>query len=406
VLRGFRVLFYFNSRSATKANGRLLIDGPQIEDLSRERDGQCVTRISPGTTEAEVRDESNSTHGMTLDAFLVSRKVAPLDARPLTLRWHGSTVSDNVEEMKKWATAFEGVSVDSQLTKAGTVPAASEQRAGEPQPAAAVQKRVVGDPPRGLCWKQKMNIGLTWPERYIALEVPAGKPHMGLYVYAKEGDSEPRVSSIETLVGCEITKGTETWMIGGDKAKLTLSADHVPEKAASFCFETEVQRDEFASACLNLSEGRPWHLSAAQEAQDKADAEAAEQQRIQDEIDRRVAEATQAAEAEAKAKAEKAEADAAETIRAAKEAAVAEERERAAKAAQEKKLRMEEAAKAIKGAKEPAPAPTLEPEAGWQPQPVVSAPPSWAGSHLPPRWLHRMGSSCRWRACHRPTSTR
>jgi hypothetical protein len=459
VSRGFRVLYYFDSRTATKAKGRIRIDTPLIEDLTRERNGQCVMRISPETAALAATQKGV----MTLDSFLESKKQSPLDARPLTLRWHSSVASDNFEQMEKWSEAFgghraeeqqddvaplgeqgttTGTSVDAakadvmtseqqhlakqfkagmsdQEMQVGTrvrveghglgvyesfaknviggnshmvrfgadvaslelpklrwvvlgdsddgaaseiewsktsvqslpATATTDDAAASPPPGGDAQKPAepvvqapVGrSPPRGQCRKRKQNMGFTWPERYIQLSQPEGKPLMGLYVFANEGDSAPRGSSIEKLHGVEVSKGIENWKLQGDKFKLTLSADFLPEKSADFCFETESLRDEFYEACVNLAAGRPWYLSALQETQARAEAEERERQRVQEEIDRKVAEATMAAEA-------KAEADRAEAIRVAREHAVEEERERAAKEAQEKKIRQAKAAMAQKEA--------------------------------------------------------
>ena len=453
VARGFRVLYYFDSASATKANGRIRIDQPDIEDLTKEREGQCVLKISPSIGTSE---QGTETRGMTLESFLESRKQPSLDARPLTLRWLSSVQSDDFEQMEKWSVAFGGRRIDHQVELAsdteGTskvhtdgsfaevMTSAQQQRvnqfeagmsdqemqvgtrirveghgigeyerfqknlfgsnshfirfgqsvlmlelpqlqwavlddtedgseldrvwaekkepsaratdlggavavsqlASEPEQApepgleqaqqeqatAAAESAASRLPPRGLCWKRKQNIGFTWPERFIALSQPVGKTHMGLYVFAKEGDDTPRGSSIEKLLGIEVTKGIESWskLQGGDKFKLTLSADFLPEKSADFCFEEEGRRDEFFDACVNLAAGRPWYLSAAQEAKARAEEEERAKQKLEEEINRRVA------------------AEAAEAIRVATEKAVAEERERAAKEAQEKKIRQAKAA--------------------------------------------------------------
>ena len=464
VARGFRVLYYFDSASATKAKGRVRIDQPDIEDLTKEREGQCVLKISPNS---ETSEQATEARGMTLESFLESRKQPSLDARPLTLRWLSSVQSDDFEQMEKWSAALGGRRADNHVELASDTEGASKAHADgvlaevmtsaqqqrvnqfeagvsdqemqvgtrirveghgigvyerfeknmfgsnshfirfgqsvltlelpqlrwavldetedgselerewaetkepsalandsaaasatasqlasepEPEPQAGLEQaqqqqerqeqtsaeaESAGSqrlPPCGLCWKRKQNIGFTWPERFIALSQPVGKAHMGLYVFAKEGDDEPRGSSIEKLLDVEVTKGIESWskLQGGDKFKLTLSADFLPEKSACFCFEEEGRRDEFFDACANLAAGRPWYLSAAQAAKAKAEEEERAKQKLEEEINRRVA------------------AEAAEAIRVATEKAVEEERQRAAKEAQEKKIRQAQAAMARK----------------------------------------------------------
>lgn len=410
VTRGFRVLYYFDSRSASKAKGRIRIDRPGIEDLAKEREGECVIRISPGR---DAGEQAERLQDITLESFLESRKLAPLDARPLTLRWLSSDREHDFEQMERWSAAFGGrwaepvestpmnalrhtsksradacktevmtsarqqrmyqyeagmsdqeipagtriyvegygvgvyerfeksvfggnshfvrfrqdvtalelpklrwaildenedgselelqwreTTAPSGLTTDPTELSAStgsemdmaphlevesglkkeqqqrQQRQQEEEEQEEEreqeQKSVQVDPlpPRGLCWKRKQNFGSAWPERYIELShgKPHGKPQMGLYVFDKAGDEEPRGSSIENLLDFEVTKGIESWnkLQGGDKFKLTLSAERFPEREACFCFEDEGVRNKFYDACVNLAAGRPWHFPASQ----------------------------------------------------------------------------------------------------------------------------------------------
>eukprot|EP01043_Picozoa_sp_COSAG02_P027151 COSAG02_NODE_1587_length_11808_cov_8.640875_6_plen_377_part_00 len=96
VKRGFRVLYYFNSPTASLANGWVRIDQPcKVEDLTQER-ASCVVRISP--------NNENS----ALDAFLERNQVTSLEVRPLTLRWHSSDPNENLEQKVRWSAAFSG----------------------------------------------------------------------------------------------------------------------------------------------------------------------------------------------------------------------------------------------------------------------------------------------------------
>ena len=97
VARGFRVLYYFNSPTASAAKGRVRIEPPcLVEDLTKEYAGQCVVRISPNS--------ANS----ALDMLLEKRQLASLDGRPLTLRWHSSDPNENLEQKVRWSEAFCG----------------------------------------------------------------------------------------------------------------------------------------------------------------------------------------------------------------------------------------------------------------------------------------------------------
>lgn len=64
-------------------------------------------------------------------------------------------------------------------------------------------------PPEGKCCKQKPTLG-TWPSRYAVIK-PNGSGSMGLYVYAAQGDRNPRETSIENLVGCNFMKAIENF---------------------------------------------------------------------------------------------------------------------------------------------------------------------------------------------------
>ena len=112
VPRGFRVLYYFDTPNTAKANGRILIDQPDIENLTTERQGQCVMRINPSS---EASDQANGAGGMDLKMFLESRKLAALDARPLTLRWNSSNQSEDFENMKNWSVALGGRRTEEQV---------------------------------------------------------------------------------------------------------------------------------------------------------------------------------------------------------------------------------------------------------------------------------------------------
>ena len=64
-------------------------------------------------------------------------------------------------------------------------------------------------PPEGKCCKQKPTLS-TWPSRYAKIK-PNGSGGMGLYVYAAQGDRNPRATSIENLQGCTFMKAIENF---------------------------------------------------------------------------------------------------------------------------------------------------------------------------------------------------
>ena len=102
VARGFRVLYYFNSPTASAAKGRVRIEPPcLVEDLTKEYAGQCDVRINPNREAAKQADQSG-------DAILDSLLEIPLDVRPLTLRWHSSDPNENLEQMLGWSESICG----------------------------------------------------------------------------------------------------------------------------------------------------------------------------------------------------------------------------------------------------------------------------------------------------------
>jgi hypothetical protein len=77
-------------------------------------------------------------------------------------------------------------------------------------------------PPEGKCCKQKPTLG-TWPSRYAMIK-PNGSGGMGLYVYAAQGDRNPRATSIETLQGCTFMKAIENFTFSVRRPTLPLSS--------------------------------------------------------------------------------------------------------------------------------------------------------------------------------------
>ena len=289
--------------------------------------------------------DGDSGDGLSLKLIFQQRSIQNLEARPLTLRWGDSAA------MQQWCVAFQGHRVGQKPapTRAGARRSASSEVVAGPaegspgeEPAAdpneATQPSLAtpdGPPPSGLCFKKKQNVGVMWPERWLQIEPtvqpPPGVAQLGMYVYGKEGDTEPRGSSIVDLRGCRVETGMERWLTGPDMFRLSVHGDRVVDKSAHFCFKEEHVRDAFFAACYNLAAGRDWNVTAQMAAARAAATERAEQQRQQEEFDQRVAEeSAQRVEAErgARAKAE-AEAAAAKVEAAAAAAAAEAERERA-----------------------------------------------------------------------------
>lgn len=133
---------------------------------------------------------------------------------------------------------------------------------GEPQLRAPSTTRCVfaaqtptADGPSATCWKKRGGlVNVDWPERYIHVRAN-GQGGTGLFVYTKRGDTEPRESSIESLQGCAVETGTESWTLGGEKSKLTLSGGHLSE-AVHFAFEELANRDAIAAACADAAAGQ------------------------------------------------------------------------------------------------------------------------------------------------------
>ena len=290
--------------------------------------------------------DGDSGDGLSLKSIFQQRSIQNLEARPLTLRWGDSAA------MQQWCIAFQGHKVGQKPapTRAGARRSASSEvvaagpaegspggeRAADPieatQPSLAAPD---GLPPSGMCYKKKQKVGVMWPERWLQIEPtvqpPPGVAQLGMYVYGKEGDTEPRGSSIEDLRGCRVETGKERWLTGPDMFRLSVHGDRVVDKSAHFCFKEERVRDAFFAACYNLAAGRDWNVTVQMAAARAAATERAEQQRQQEEFDQRVAEeSAQRVEAErdARAKAE-AEAAAAKVEAAAAAAAAEAERERA-----------------------------------------------------------------------------
>jgi hypothetical protein len=76
-------------------------------------------------------------------------------------------------------------------------------------------------PPEGKCCRQKPSLG-TWPSRYARIK-PNGSGGMGLYVYAAQGDRNPRATSIENLQGCTFMKAMENFTFSVCRPALRLS---------------------------------------------------------------------------------------------------------------------------------------------------------------------------------------
>eukprot|EP01046_Picozoa_sp_COSAG06_P071877 COSAG06_NODE_20768_length_782_cov_0.939971_1_plen_116_part_10 len=94
-------------------------------------------------------------------------------------------------------------------------------------------------PPEGICWKQKPTLR-NWPQRYAKIE---GKR---LNVYDDASCAKKRGSSIADVTGCQLKKGTESWLLAHDKPKLVLQREDLQGNGeASFCFEAEELRDRF-----------------------------------------------------------------------------------------------------------------------------------------------------------------
>jgi serine/threonine protein kinase len=108
-------------------------------------------------------------------------------------------------------------------------------------------------PPEGICWKQKPTLR-NWPQRYAKIE---GKR---LNVYDDASCAKKRGSSIADVTGCQLKKGTESWLLADDKPKLVLQREDLQGNGeASFCFEAEELRDRFFDALQNIADGRPWN---------------------------------------------------------------------------------------------------------------------------------------------------
>eukprot|EP01045_Picozoa_sp_COSAG04_P023165 COSAG04_NODE_2713_length_3695_cov_36.053949_2_plen_128_part_00 len=79
-----------------------------------------------------------------------------------------------------------------------------------------------------------------WPLRYARTE---GR---SLNVYGRPDDRKARGSSIKDVTGCAVERGTESWLLQGDKPKLVLKrADLQGGGESSFCFATVELRDDF-----------------------------------------------------------------------------------------------------------------------------------------------------------------
>jgi hypothetical protein len=111
-------------------------------------------------------------------------------------------------------------------------------------------------PPEGICWKQGESLS-RWAERFVRVVPTDVGGALGIF---KNGQA--CASSIQDLRGCTVVSSTVNFMLAGTYFSLEIHGDHLNKSPKRFCFADELERDRFAKAILNLSEGRPWDKTA------------------------------------------------------------------------------------------------------------------------------------------------